>query len=107
MWTPTTRAQHSRENFRYQTDLTDAEWAVIAPHLPCEQSAPWTSPWRAMMIVQATCSGSSGHDKLSRAKAVPSAWVTATEKFQWLGGRQKGRAKCDDRIRGRFAVSSK
>ena len=34
MWTPTTRRQHSREGLRYETDLTDAEWAVIAPLLP-------------------------------------------------------------------------
>ena len=34
MWTPTTRQQHSRTVTRYQTDLTDAEWHVIAPHLP-------------------------------------------------------------------------
>jgi putative transposase len=34
MWTPTTRQQHSRSVTRYQTDLTDAEWRVIAPHLP-------------------------------------------------------------------------
>ena len=34
MWTPTTRQQHSRPVTRYQTDLTDAEWRVIAPHLP-------------------------------------------------------------------------
>ena len=34
MWTPTTREQHNRKALRYQTDLTDAEWAVIAPHLP-------------------------------------------------------------------------
>jgi transposase len=34
MWTPTTRQQHSRTVTRYQTDLTDAEWLVIAPHLP-------------------------------------------------------------------------
>jgi hypothetical protein len=31
MWTPTTRQQHSRFVTRYQTDLTDAEWLVIAP----------------------------------------------------------------------------
>jgi hypothetical protein len=31
-WTPTTRQQHSRPVTRYQTDLTDAEWRVIAPH---------------------------------------------------------------------------
>src|ERR1700693_591049 len=34
MWTPTTRQQHTRIVTRYQTDLTDAEWRVIAPHLP-------------------------------------------------------------------------
>jgi hypothetical protein len=34
MWTPTTRQQHNRPVARYQTDLTDAEWRVIAPHLP-------------------------------------------------------------------------
>jgi hypothetical protein len=34
MWTPTTRRQHSRIVTRYQTDLTDAEWRVIARHLP-------------------------------------------------------------------------
>src|ERR1700723_4261314 len=33
-WTPTTRQQHSRPVTRYQTDLTDAEWRDIAPHLP-------------------------------------------------------------------------
>ena len=34
MWTPTTREQHSRKALRYQTDLTDAEWVVMEPHLP-------------------------------------------------------------------------
>ena len=34
MWTPTTREQHSRTVTRYQTDVTDAEWRVIMPHLP-------------------------------------------------------------------------
>jgi putative transposase len=34
MWTPTTRRQHSRDHLRYETDLTDAEWAVIEPLLP-------------------------------------------------------------------------
>ncbi len=34
MWTPATRRQHSRADLRYQTDLTDAEWAVIEPLMP-------------------------------------------------------------------------
>ena len=42
MWTPTTRQQHSRPVTRYQTDLTDAEWRVIALHLPkpCAKGRP-------------------------------------------------------------------
>ena len=30
MWTSTTRRQYSRDGLRYETDLTDAEWALIA-----------------------------------------------------------------------------
>ena len=33
-WTPTTCAQHTRVSNRYQTDLTDAEWLLIADMLP-------------------------------------------------------------------------
>ena len=33
-WTETTRAQYRRDGLRYSSDLTDAEWAVIAPFLP-------------------------------------------------------------------------
>lgn len=46
MWTPTTRRQHSRRGLRYETDLTDAEWAVIEPHLPpastCGRPRAWS-----------------------------------------------------------------
>lgn len=34
MWNPTARAQHSRAHLRYESDLTDAEWRLIEPHLP-------------------------------------------------------------------------
>ena len=40
MWTPTTRRQHSRNGLRYQTDLTDAEWAVIKPLMPAHRGNP-------------------------------------------------------------------
>lgn len=33
-WTDITREQHRRAGLRYPSDLTDAEWAVIAPLLP-------------------------------------------------------------------------
>lgn len=28
------RRRHSRKHLRYETDLTDGEWAIIAPYLP-------------------------------------------------------------------------
>jgi putative transposase len=51
MWTPTTRQQHSRPVARYQTDLTDAEWRVIAPHLPrpCATGRPRAWPMREIV----------------------------------------------------------
>ena len=33
-WTELTRRQHARTGNRYASDLTDAEWAVIAPLMP-------------------------------------------------------------------------
>jgi len=51
MWTPTTRQQHSRPITRYQTDLTDAEWRVITPHLPkpCAMGRPREWPMREII----------------------------------------------------------
>jgi transposase len=34
MWTETTRRQYRRDDLRYASDMTDAEWALIEPHLP-------------------------------------------------------------------------
>ena len=34
MWTPATRRHHSRDQLRYGSDLTDAEWEIIAPFMP-------------------------------------------------------------------------
>ena len=33
-WTEITRRQYRRDGLRYASDLTDAEWQLIAPHLP-------------------------------------------------------------------------
>ena len=53
MWIPATRRQHSREGLRYETDLTDAEWAVMEPLMseplmpePCRHGRPRTWPLR-------------------------------------------------------------
>ena len=34
MWTPDTRAEHDRGDLRYPSDLSDAEWQLLGPHLP-------------------------------------------------------------------------
>ena len=51
MWTPATRRHHSRDGLRYETDLTDAEWAVIEPLLPepNERGRPQKWPPREIM----------------------------------------------------------
>ena len=33
-WTETTRAQYRRIGLRYASDMMDAEWALIARHMP-------------------------------------------------------------------------
>jgi transposase len=55
MWTPTTRQQHSRPVKRYQTDLTDAEWCVIAPHLPKPCATGRPREWPMREILRAGC----------------------------------------------------
>jgi putative transposase len=51
MWTPTARQQHSRSITRYQTDLTDAEWRVIAPHLPKPYATGRPREWPMREII--------------------------------------------------------
>src|SRR5919202_3809230 len=53
MWTPAPRRQQSRDGLRYETDLTDAEWAVIEPLMP--EPCPWGRPraWPLREIVNA------------------------------------------------------
>src|SRR6476661_5261418 len=34
MWTEITRCKYEREGQRYASDVTDAEWALIEPHMP-------------------------------------------------------------------------
>lgn len=36
-WTEITRAKYRRAGLRYASDLTDAEWAVIGPLVPCSR----------------------------------------------------------------------
>lgn len=53
MWTPATRRQHSRAGLRYETDLTDAEWRLIAPYLPEPKATGRPRRWPMREIVNA------------------------------------------------------
>ncbi len=51
MWTAATRAQHRRDGLRFPSDLTDAEWAVLAPLLPAPSSVGRPPRWPMREIV--------------------------------------------------------
>lgn len=53
MWTPTTRKYYSRPTGRYQTDVTEAEWRVIEPHLPPAKPTGRPRAWPMREIVNA------------------------------------------------------
>ena len=53
MWTPTTRAQHSRAELRYGSDLTDAEWTILEPFLPPPCSRGRKRRWPMRSIIEA------------------------------------------------------
>ena len=53
MWTPTSRAQHSRAGLRYGSDLTDAEWAILAPLLPPPSRFGRKRKWPVRRIIEA------------------------------------------------------
>ena len=50
-WTTITRAQHARDHLRFASDLTEAEWALIAPFLPppSRLGRPRTTSLRAVV----------------------------------------------------------
>ena len=37
MWTEITRPKYERGGQRYASDVTDAEWALIEPHMPAAE----------------------------------------------------------------------
>ena len=53
MWTPTTRAQHSRTGLRYGSDLTDAEWRLLSPFLPPPSCSGRHRKWEMREVVNA------------------------------------------------------
>ena len=81
MWTPTTRREHSREHLRYGSDLTDGEWAIIAPFLPPpgQTGRPRRWPMREIMnaifyVLRSGCPW----------RMVPDCFAPATTVYRWF-----------------------
>jgi transposase len=53
MWSPTARAKYNRARLRYGSDVTDAEWQLICPHLPCPSHRGRRRRWPLREIVNA------------------------------------------------------
>jgi transposase len=53
MWTPETRAEHDRDDLRYPSDLTDAEWAILAPLLPPPAQTGRHRSWQLRELMNA------------------------------------------------------
>ena len=53
MWTPDTRAEHDRDDLRYPSDLTDAEWQVVAPMFPPPATTGRHRAWPMRELINA------------------------------------------------------
>jgi putative transposase len=53
MWTPDTRAEHDRDDLRYPSDLTDAEWQVLAPLFPPPATTGRHRAWPMRELINA------------------------------------------------------
>ena len=53
MWTPITRREHSRAHLRYGSDLTNAEWALLEPHLPPPRPTGRPRAWPMREVLNA------------------------------------------------------
>jgi putative transposase len=53
MWTPDTRAEHDRDDLRYPSDLTDAEWEILAPLLPPPAKTGRQRSWEMRELMNA------------------------------------------------------
>jgi transposase len=53
MRTPDTRAEHDRDDLRYPSDLTDAEWQILAPLFPPPAKTGRHRSWQMCEVVNA------------------------------------------------------
>ena len=63
MWTETVRPQYARKSLPYSSDVTDAEWLVISPHLPRRKR--FGRPPKNRAEKHRRCVSPNGQEKLS------------------------------------------
>ena len=52
MWTAENRARYKRRGLRYPSDLTDAEWELVAPHIrPAVQGGDKPGQWSVGLVL--------------------------------------------------------
>ena len=82
MWTAENRARHERRGRRYPSDLTDAELALVAPHIrPAKRGGrPRTANMREVMntVLDLLSTG-------CRWRALPTDVPPRTTVFEYLG----------------------
>ena len=53
MWTVNTRSEHDREDLRYPSDLTDAEWTILEPLFPPPAKTGRRRGWPMREVINA------------------------------------------------------
>jgi transposase len=53
MWTVNTRSEHDREDLRYPSDLTDAEWTILEPLFPLPARTGRRRGWPMREVINA------------------------------------------------------
>ena len=53
MWTPATRVKHDRDDLRYPSDVTEAEWQILAPRLPLPAKTGRHRSWEMRDLINA------------------------------------------------------
>ena len=97
MWTEEQRARHAPRGRRYPSDLTDVEWALIAPFIPPPRSTVYADFWewrrygvldRIHHALLEACRERDGREASPTAGIIDSQSVKAAEK----GGRTRTRS---------------
>jgi transposase len=64
MWTQKNRPRYDRDHLRYPSDLTDEEWAVVAPLIPPPRPCSWGRHDLIATLLGASILGTNGDEAI-------------------------------------------